>query len=164
MTGLDVQLPSLKVQQQIKEEQSQQSIQPDRASVSVDFVESSVENIPFEDGYFDAIVCCLTLCSVNDPERAVQEMQRVLSPRGGALGYVEHVAADGGFLEWQQRVLDPVQQTVADNCHLHRATQDVISTGMGVRSNRAKVLSEERFLVDAMWPVSMQSCGVVHRT
>jgi SAM-dependent methyltransferase len=184
-TGIDIQLPSNKIQQQVQQEREimdKTTIMP----MQVSFVQQSVEDISFAaDGYFDAIVCCLTLCSVENPRRAVQEMRRVLNQDGGTLGFVEHVAVDLGdeaaaessslrFLEWQQLVLDPVQQLVADNCHLHRSTQATIysvmgvldpndKTGSSISSNRAKVLHEERFLVDAMWPVSMQCCGVLQR-
>jgi ubiquinone/menaquinone biosynthesis C-methylase UbiE len=178
LTGLDIQLPSSKIQQKVQREQQSTD---DKISipVQVSFVQQSVEDMSFaQDGYFDAIVCCLTLCSVDNPWRAVQEIQRVLNPQGGTLGFVEHVAVNLDndhdheessyrFLELQQRVLNPVQQLVADNCHLHRSTQetiyDVMGVGTGSSSSRAKVLNEERFLVDAMWPVSMQCCGVVQR-
>lgn len=188
LTGLDIQLPSAKIQQQVQQEQ--QTSDGNIIPMDVAFVQQSVEDISFAaDGYFDAIVCCLTLCSVDNPLRAVQEMQRVLNPRGGTMGFVEHVAVNledesspaessFRFLEWQQRFFDPVQQLVADNCHLHRSTQETIYNVMGVvpnenskdrdvgsssSSSRATVLNEERFLVDAMWPVSMQCCGVLQR-
>jgi ubiquinone/menaquinone biosynthesis C-methylase UbiE len=125
---------------------------------------SITTGIPFTDGYFDVIVCCLTLCSVNDPLQALQEIQRTLRPTGGTLAYVEHVAVNPDepyrFLEWQQQVLDPIQQVVADNCHLHRYTQDSIAQVFGSHS---RVLHEERFMVDGMWPVSCQCCGVIQR-
>lgn len=35
--------------------------------------------------------------------------------------------ADGTFLKFVQRALDPLQQTVADGCHLTRETGDIIS-------------------------------------
>eukprot|EP00957_Ditylum_brightwellii_P030283 2293379-Ditylum_brightwellii.AAC.1 len=64
-------------------------------------------------------------------------MNRVLNSNGGTFGYVEHVAVrvdddsknddsrprwSYEFLERQQQTLDPLQQAVADNCHLHRNT------------------------------------------
>ena len=66
------------------------------------------------------------------------------------------------FLELQQRVLDPLQQAVAHNCHLHRQTDAVISSAFGVdASEQATLLDTERFLCKEMWPVSLQCCGVV---
>lgn len=38
-----------------------------------------------------------------------------------------HGFTDGTFLRFLQRVLDPLQQTVADGCHLSRETGENIS-------------------------------------
>ena len=126
---------------------------------------SITKRLPFADGYFDAVLCCLTLCSVDDPVAAVREMHRLLRPDGGALGFVEHVAVNPdeteyAFLEQQQVFLDPWQQRLADNCHLHRYTEQTLLDNLP----QASLLQEERFLVNAMWPVSMQACGVFQRT
>lgn len=115
-------------------------------------------------GSFDAVICCLTLCSVADQRLALERIHNLLKPKGGCLGYVEHVAVNPDepfrFLEWQQETLDPIQQVLADNCHLHRYTEDTIAS---VFEGDAQVIAEERFLVDAMWPVTCQSCGVIQR-
>jgi ubiquinone/menaquinone biosynthesis C-methylase UbiE len=51
------------------------------------------EDLPFEDASFDTIVSTLVLCGVDDQERAVREMHRVLRP-GGRLLFLEHVRSD----------------------------------------------------------------------
>ena len=169
LTGLDFRLPSADVQNDAQAKLQQLA---DREGADIDFrtLEGSIDSsqLPIQDGFFDAVICCLTLCSVDDPVAAVSEMQRLLRPRGGTLGYVEHVAVDNddkdhSFLAWQQKVFDPLQQRLADNCHLHRSTDRTIGSVLGVESGRARVLQQERFYVDAMWPVSCQSCGVVQR-
>ena len=43
---------------------------------------------------FDAVVCSLVLCSVDDPERVVHQLLSLLRP-GGELRYLEHVASSG---------------------------------------------------------------------
>jgi asparagine synthetase A len=99
-------------------------------------------------------------------------MKRLIRPDGGTLGYVEHVAVDeeesAKFLEAQQKILDPLQQAVAHNCHLHRYTEQAIDTTFGFQAgaphNSSERLQHERFIVDSMWPVSCQCCGVVQRT
>ena len=97
-------------------------------------------------------------------------MKRLLNPNGGAFGFVEHVAVDLNnddeknlsFLEFQQKAFDPLQQAVAHNCHLHRQTENVISSVFGIpESSSAEMLEKERFLVKDMWPVSCQVRGVV---
>jgi len=128
-----------------------------------------VEGLSFPDGYFDAITCSLVLCSVSDQPAAVREINRLLNRKGGTLGYVEHVAInlenesekDQSFMEFQQRTLDPLQQLVAHNCHLHRDTDRLISELFGVQRGVGEILQSERFFVNDMWPVSCQCSGVV---
>jgi ubiquinone/menaquinone biosynthesis C-methylase UbiE len=105
---------------------------------------------------------------VLDPKAAIQEIKRLVRPSGGTFGYVEHVAVNPSepyrFLEWQQTTLDPLQQFLADNCHLHRYTQETIRQVFLEESNeKARAISEDRFLVDKMWPVTSQCCGVIQR-
>ncbi|KAL6513918.1 hypothetical protein OROHE_019374 [Orobanche hederae] len=87
----------------------------------------SPEALPLNDASVDAVVGTLVLCFVNDVDKALQEIRRVLKP-GGFYIFVEHVAAkDGTILGFVQRILDPLQQTVADGCHLTRHTADNIA-------------------------------------
>jgi SAM-dependent methyltransferase len=122
--------------------------------------------LDFPDEYFDCIICTLTLCSVDDQLSALKQMKRLLRHDGGCLGYVEHTAVlpdePYHFLDFQQQLLDPLQQVVADNCHLHRYTDAAISEIFG-HQDETITLSRERFLVEGMWPVSCQSCGVIQR-
>lgn len=125
------------------------------------------EPLPFPQSYFDAVVCSLTLCSVEDQITALEGIKAVLKPDGGTFGYVEHVAVepdeDYRFLDWQQRTLDPLQQKVASNCHLHRRTEASIADVFQLEEGSSSWLAHERFLVDDMWPVSCQCCGVIQR-
>lgn len=130
------------------------------SNVSIELQQGSItKKTAFPDGYFDAVVCCLTLCSVDDPESALREIKRLIRPNGGSFGFCEHVAAaDDSFFGRQQILLDPLQQRIADNCHLHRKTQETIREVFG---NDADYLFQENFFVNEMWPVSCQYCGVV---
>lgn len=125
--------------------------------------------LPFADGSFDCVLCAFTLCSVQDQEPALEEIRRLVNPKGGTFGYVEHVAVDldtdsgRDLLELQQTVLDPVQQVVADNCHLHRSTAAAIADVFHVGDKQAKAIEQNRFFVDDMWPVSCQCSGVLQR-
>ncbi|MEM4389316.1 MAG: methyltransferase domain-containing protein [Candidatus Micrarchaeia archaeon] len=46
------------------------------------FFVARAENLPFPDNYFDLVVCKTTLEHVNDVEKAISEMVRVLKPGG----------------------------------------------------------------------------------
>lgn len=62
------------------------------------------------------------LCSVADQRKALDEAARCLKPEGRLL-LVEHVVAhQPGLTRVAQQVLDPVQQVLADGCHLARDT------------------------------------------
>lgn len=115
---------------------------------------------------FDVILCSYLLCSVNNPQEVLQEIHRLLKPNCGVFGFVEHVAVDPQhnndghrWLEIQQRIFDPLQQAVANNCHLHRYTEQSIQSVFGADA----FLTKDRFFVDEMWPVSCQILGVVRK-
>lgn len=88
------------------------------------------EAIPLNDASVDAVVGTLVLCSVEEVGQTLQEVKRVLKP-GGLYLFVEHVAAkDGTILRLLQSALDPLQQTVADGCHLSRDTgKEILKAG-----------------------------------
>ncbi|KAL7578435.1 hypothetical protein ACA910_012827 [Epithemia clementina (nom. ined.)] len=169
LTGLDLKSPSQAVLDealQIFRHNSPATNAGHSVDVTLKFVSDNIEQTThFTNGYFDCIICCFVLCSVHDPAAAVEEMKRLLRPNGGTLGYVEHVSVDQEpypILKWEQRHLDQLQQAVADNCHLNRASDKIISQLM-TGNNESLEQQKERFLVDSMWPTSMQCCGVVQR-
>lgn len=63
------------------------------AGIPASWHSAGAEQLPFDAGRFDAIVATLTLCSVQSPERALDEIHRVLRP-GGVFLFLEHVAAE----------------------------------------------------------------------
>jgi len=165
--GLDIQSPTPQVLQSVYTKLARNK-QP--FPITFQFIQGDISNntqLPFPEGYFDMIVCILVLCSVVDPSTALAQIKHLLRPDGGTFAYVEHVAVNSQypsdigheFLEWQQQVLDPLQQTLAHNCHLHRYTDDTITHEL----DQGKVLWYDRFFVDDMWPVSCQCCGVIQR-
>jgi ubiquinone/menaquinone biosynthesis C-methylase UbiE len=96
----------------------------------LEVVDAPAEDLPFDNASFDAVVCTLVLCSVDDPTRALAEAYRVLRP-GGSLVFIEHVAAAERTrrLLWQHR-LEPVWKRLAGNCHLTRRTEEsIVSSG-----------------------------------
>jgi ubiquinone/menaquinone biosynthesis C-methylase UbiE len=83
------------------------------------------EQLPFEDESFDFVVATLVLCTVDDPDRALEEVRRVLKP-GGRLLFLEHVRSDDAKVaRWQDR-LNGFQKRVACGCNCNRATLDTI--------------------------------------
>jgi ubiquinone/menaquinone biosynthesis C-methylase UbiE len=87
-----------------------------------------VQGIHAETDRFDTIVMTFTLCSINDPIPALQEMARVLKP-GGRLLFCEHgLAPDPSVERWQHR-LTPLWKPMAGGCHLNRDIPALIEAG-----------------------------------
>ena len=77
------------------------------------------EELPFEDDSFDTVVSTMVLCTVEDPDRAMAEIARVLKP-GGQLLFIEHVRSDDpGLARWQDRLHKP-WFAFGDGCNCNR--------------------------------------------
>ncbi len=83
------------------------------------------EQLNFPDHSFDAVVSTLVLCSVAQPEIALNEIRRVLRP-GGQLYFIEHVHSDHLGINFWQRTLEPLWKRACGNCHLTRKTGEMI--------------------------------------
>ncbi len=73
----------------------------------------------------DTVVSTLVLCTVNDPERALREIARVLRPDGQLL-FIEHVRASSRFLAaCQDNLLQPWRR-FAGGCRCNRPTVELM--------------------------------------
>ena len=104
------------------------------APFDVEFLEAPADDIPLDDGSVDTVVLTYTLCTIPDPQPALEEMARVLEP-GGRLIFCEHGAApDASVRKWQDR-LNPVWKRLGGGCNLNRSIPDLIHRG-GFRMDR----------------------------
>lgn len=95
----------------------------ERHGVRVAVVDGAAEAIDLADASADLVVSTLVLCTVERPERVVQEVRRILRP-GGRFVVVEHVRASrGGPLRSVQRLVRPVWRRVFDGCDTCRDTE-----------------------------------------
>jgi ubiquinone/menaquinone biosynthesis C-methylase UbiE len=96
------------------------------ARVPIDVVDGVAEELPAEDGSFDAAVVSLVLCCVRDQKRALAELRRVVKP-GGELRFFEHVRAETSGLRRVQRLLDMgIWPTLCGGCHTSRDSASAI--------------------------------------
>lgn len=95
----------------------------ERAPVSVTVLAGAAEALPLKDGACDAAVTSLVLCSVEDQQRALAEVARVIGEEG-ELRFLEHVVAHHPVGSAVQRGLDGsgVWPLVGGGCHLSRDT------------------------------------------
>lgn len=82
------------------------------------------EDLSYDDSSFDHVLFSLVLCTVPEPEDAVDEAARVLR-EGGGLGFLEHVGATGVRRRVQEAV-NPVWSRVAGGCNLDRDTVEIL--------------------------------------
>jgi ubiquinone/menaquinone biosynthesis C-methylase UbiE len=83
------------------------------------------ESLPLEDDSVDTVVATLVLCTVDDPQRALEEIDRMLRP-GGRLLFLEHVRSeDPDVARWQDR-LHGIWLRIGHGCHCNRPTPDLI--------------------------------------
>ncbi len=85
----------------------------------VDVIVGSAELIPLPDASVDAVVSTMTMCSVQNPERVLQEIYRVLKP-GGMFLFTEHGISPHSHVKILQHLANPVSKLVAGGCHLIR--------------------------------------------
>ena len=90
-------------------------------------IDAPAEQLPFPDGSIDTVVSTFVLCTVDTPEIALQEIERVLRPDGQLL-FIEHVRSDSPTLAaWQNRLAEPWRR-FARGCRCNRATRQLIAT------------------------------------
>jgi ubiquinone/menaquinone biosynthesis C-methylase UbiE len=73
----------------------------------MDLRPGDAQSLEFEDETFDTVVCCLALCTIPDPAKAVREAHRVLRP-GGTFRALEHVRSPVLLVRGVQRAIDPL--------------------------------------------------------
>jgi protein-L-isoaspartate O-methyltransferase len=104
---------------------------PIPVTVSTDTVEQFSAGEPF-----DAVVCSLVLCSVDEPDSVLRQLFSVLRP-GGELRYLEHVASSGPRARLQKFADATLWPRLLGNCHTHRHTeQSIVGAGFQVSGAR----------------------------
>lgn len=105
------------------------------APVPVTVSEETVEQYRADEP-FDAVVCALVLCSIEDPDAVLRDLSALLQP-GGQLRYLEHVAGSGVRARVQRVADATVWPRLLGNCHTHRHTESAIAAaGFAVEESR----------------------------
>jgi ubiquinone/menaquinone biosynthesis C-methylase UbiE len=97
-------------------------------SLEVEFIDAAGDEIPLETDSVDTVLITYTLCTIPEPQAALQQMKRVLRPEGELL-FCEHGAApDEAVRRWQDRI-NPLWKRLSGGCNLNRAIPEVIEQG-----------------------------------
>ncbi len=91
------------------------------APVPVEVTGETVEGMS-DSAPFDAVVCSLVLCSVDDPDDVLRQLHSRLRP-GGQLRYLEHIASPGVRGGLQRAADATIWPRLLGNCHTHRDTE-----------------------------------------
>lgn len=85
---------------------------------------------------FDAVVCSLVLCSIEDPDSVLRQLLSSMRP-GGELRYLEHIASAGGRGRLQRIADATIWPRLLGNCHTHRHTEhSIVGAGFAVAGAR----------------------------
>jgi ubiquinone/menaquinone biosynthesis C-methylase UbiE len=96
-----------------------------RRAPGVPLVQAAAEALPFRDHVFQTVLSSLVFCSVEDPERALAEVRRVLHPQG-VLRMLEHVRATQPRLARLQDRLQPFWTWLTGGCRPNRETERAV--------------------------------------
>ena len=105
------------------------------ASVPVTVTGNTIETLEASEP-FDAVVCSLVLCSVEQPDTVVRQLFSLLRP-GGELRYFEHIASSGWRGRLQRLADTTVWPRLAGNCHTNRRTEQTMADA-GFRIEKAR--------------------------
>jgi SAM-dependent methyltransferase len=90
-----------------------------RQDIAVEEVVAGAEATGLPDGIADTVLITFALCTIPDPQAALNEARRLLKP-GGKLIFCEHGLAPDAKVAAFQRRIEPLWRPIAGGCHLTR--------------------------------------------
>lgn len=119
----------------------------------MEFMQASAEFLPMESSSFDSVVMTYTLCSIKESNLALNEIRRVLKPKGN-LFFCEHGKAPDVLVQkWQNR-LNPIWKRIGGGCNLNKDIPKLIS------ENGLKLESMETMYIPGWKPASFNYWGM----
>jgi ubiquinone/menaquinone biosynthesis C-methylase UbiE len=101
-------------------------------------------NISFPEAHFDYIVSTLVLCTIPNPEEALNQFKKWLKPNGKLI-LIEHIRSHSPIKGIAQDVINPAWKLVDDGCNLNRGTDKM------VQDAGFKTVSENYFKLGFSW-------------
>lgn len=93
----------------------------DKFKHKIKLIEASAEALPFSDKSFDTVISTISLCSVNDLDKTVKEIKRVLKDNGQYL-FVEHVLPENKTMARFFHRVNKLWSTHMGGCNINRDT------------------------------------------
>lgn len=112
----------------------QESIEQARVTENISFPVRTVwlkgENVDVDPSSFDYVIGTHVLCSIDDMQSVLHQVDRALKP-GGQYIFLEHVAApEGTNLRLAQNIFDPLFRIFAAGCRFKTIWEQISSTNL----------------------------------
>jgi len=111
----------------------------DRHNISLFIMDA--ENLAFKDDSFDHVITTFVLCSIPDPVRSLEEMQRVCKPDGEVMN-IEHMRSDNQLISLVEDTFNPVTRGLTGVNINRRTVENVKKAGLNVTEVRNLALGD----------------------
>jgi len=118
VTALEPSLPMLEIAK-VKAERLKMN--------NIHFVNKGIHDVAFKQNTYDVIVCTLVLCTMPEPQKALENFKKWLKP-DGKLIVLEHIHSSKPTNRIFQNVINPVWKLVSEGCNLNRDTDQFIKS------------------------------------
>ncbi len=144
-TGLNFRFypqPSFAVACEISFEMIRQARKKNNAHL---LIQADAENLPFASDSFDAAFATLVFCSIPNPQKALEELKRVVKD-GGTVALLEHVRPNG-FLGYLFDVLNFFTERFFGDCFNRQTAKLLTQAGFEVTTFKEKAFGVVNLII-----------------
>jgi ubiquinone/menaquinone biosynthesis C-methylase UbiE len=116
------------------------------SSQNVSLFEMDVENMQFPDESFDAVLSTFVFCTVPNPARGLEEVHRVLKPRGKAV-FIEHMKSEKSLLNIPLYVMNVFTMALLGTSTIRETQKNIEKAGFKIDSVQNVGFDIIRFIV-----------------
>ena len=129
----------------------------DKVNLDIEFNLSSAESIDLPTSSVDSVVCTFSLCSIPDPNKALNEIFRILKP-GGKYFFCEHGISPDTTTRVFQNVTNIFYPKLSGGCHANRDIPKLITdAGLNIVEKYTMYLpGSVKFLGYNYWGVAVR--------
>ena len=129
----------------------------DKVNLDIEFNLSSAESIDLPTSSIDSVVCTFSLCSIPDPNKALNEIFRILKP-GGKYFFCEHGISPDTTTRVFQNVTNIFYPKLSGGCHANRDIPKlIIDAGLNIIEKDTMYLpGSVKFLGYNYWGVAVR--------
>ena len=100
-------------------------------SLDINFIISGAESMDLESNSVDTVLVTYTLCTIPEVIASINEIKRVLKPKGKLL-FCEHGMSPNKNTRMLQNLLNPIWGLIFGGCNLNRDIPELISTEFNI--------------------------------